>query len=148
MPESPPLTGQHIGEAENAIRAVLDALLAQTETTFHQWVALRVLAASGAGLERDLLVPRMTSGLKIEESPVRAAIGQLDTLGLVTVADDGDRHDVVTLTDAGRARHRSIQDGVNRITERLYGDLPAADLVTTRRVLAVVTERANAVLAG
>jgi hypothetical protein len=32
------------------------------------------------------------------------------------------------------------------LTERLWGDLPAADLDTARRVLAVVLERANAEL--
>jgi DNA-binding MarR family transcriptional regulator len=142
MPETPPLTGQHIGEAENAIRAVLDALLAETGTSFHQWVALRVLAATDSGIELEQLVQRMTSGLKVEPSSVLAAVGQLDAEELVTVAE------VVALTDAGRGRHRRIQDGVDRITRRLYGDLPVDDLVTTRRVLAIVTERANGVLAG
>jgi DNA-binding MarR family transcriptional regulator len=142
MPEIPPLTGQHIGEAENAIRAVLDALLAETGTTFHQWVALRVLAATDSGLEPEQLVARMTSGLKVEPSSVLHAIGQLEAEELVSTAE------VVALTDAGRARHRRIQEGVDRITRRLYGDLPVDDLVTTRRVLAIVTERANAVLAG
>jgi DNA-binding MarR family transcriptional regulator len=146
MPATPPLTGQHIGEAENAIRAVLDALLAETETTFHQWVALRVLAATDSGLELEQLLQRMTSGLKVEPSSVLAAVGQLDAEGLVTVR--GEDVEVVALTDAGRARHRRIQDGVDRITRQLYGDLPVDDLVTTRRVLAIVTERANAVLAG
>jgi DNA-binding MarR family transcriptional regulator len=149
MPATPPLTGQHIGEAENAIRAVLDALLAETETTFHQWVALRVLAATDSGLELEQLVQRMTSGLKVEPSSVLAAVGQLDAGGLVTVRDeDVEVVEVVGLTDAGRARHRRIQDGVDRITRQLYGDLPVDDLVTTRRVLAIVTERANAVFAG
>jgi DNA-binding MarR family transcriptional regulator len=142
MPEAPPLTGQHIGETENAIRAVLDALLAETSTTFHQWVALRVLAATDSGLERDQLVARMTSGLKVEPAAVLTALGQLEAEELVTVAE------IVALTDAGRARHRRIQDGIDRITRQLYGDLPVDDLVTTRRVLAIVTERANAVLAG
>jgi hypothetical protein len=142
MPEAPPLTGQHIGETENAIRAVLDALLAETSTTFHQWVALRVLAATDSGLERDQLVARMTSGLKVEPAAVLTALGLLEAEELVTDAE------IVALTDAGRARHRRIQNGVDRITRQLYGDLPVDDLVTTRRVLAIVTERANAVLAG
>jgi len=142
MPETPPLTGQQIGEAENAIRAVLDELLAETGTTFHQWVALRVLAATDSGLEPDRLVARMASGLKVEPSFVLGAIGQLEAEELVSAAE------VVALTDAGRARHRRIQEGVDRITRRLYGELPVDDLVTTRRVLAIVTERANALLAG
>jgi hypothetical protein len=37
MTDTPTLTGQDIGQAENAVRAVFDALLAETGTTFHQW---------------------------------------------------------------------------------------------------------------
>ncbi len=51
MTAPPTLNGQHIGEAEHAIRAVLERLLAEAGTTFHQWVALRVLAMGGG--ERD-----------------------------------------------------------------------------------------------
>jgi len=40
-----------------------------------------------------------------------------------------------------------LRSGIDRITERLYADLPVDDLVTARRVLAIVTERANAELA-
>jgi DNA-binding MarR family transcriptional regulator len=54
----------------------------------------------------------------------------------------------VTLTPAGRERSERIAAGIAVIAARLYGDLPAADLETTQRVLTTVTERANAALAG
>jgi hypothetical protein len=49
---------------------------------------------------------------------------------------------------AGSARFSEIRDGIAQITGRLYGGFPAADLAVAHRVLAAVTERANAVLAA
>jgi hypothetical protein len=45
------------------------------------------------------------------------------------------------------ARTGTIRASVSEITARLYADLPADDLAAAGRVLAVVTERANAELA-
>ena len=53
----------------------------------------------------------------------------------------------MALTAAGAARFGQIQDAIGQVTARLYGDLPEADLATAHRVLATVTERANAELA-
>ncbi len=53
----------------------------------------------------------------------------------------------VVLTAAGAARFGEIQGGISEITARLYGGLPEADLATAHRVLATVTDRANAELA-
>jgi hypothetical protein len=52
------------------------------------------------------------------------------------------------LTDQGRARNDEIRSAIAVITERLYGDIPAADLATAGRVLSLVTARANAELAA
>jgi hypothetical protein len=51
------------------------------------------------------------------------------------------------LTSSGSAVFDQINAGVRQVTERLYGDIAVGDLVTARRVLAIVTERANAMLA-
>lgn len=42
---------------------------------------------------------------------------------------------------------RRISAANAEIVQRLWGDLPAGDLATAGRVLAIVTERANAELA-
>jgi hypothetical protein len=54
----------------------------------------------------------------------------------------------VVLTSSGSAVFDQINAGVRQVTERLYGDIAVGDLVTARRVLAIVTERANAMLAA
>jgi DNA-binding MarR family transcriptional regulator len=145
MTDTPTLNGQDIGQAERATRAVLDALLAETSTSFQSWVTLNVLATSGSVLEQDQLVQRITSGLKVGEPSVRATLDELTAAGLITQAADA--HSGVELTAAGQSLYRRVRSGIDSITERLYGDLPAEDLAIAHRVLAIVTERANAELA-
>ena len=62
------------------------------------------------------------------------------------MATDG-AADVLELTEAGQSRHGRISAGVATITGRLYADLPVEDLVTARRVLGIITQRANQELA-
>jgi DNA-binding MarR family transcriptional regulator len=146
MPTTPTLNGQVIGQAEHATRAVLDRLLARTGTTFHQWVALNLTAVSGGAADQAELIGQMTNGLKIDDSAVRATIAELTASKLLEARPgDGSRF---ALTDAGQARYRQIRTALDGITARLYGDLPAEDLATAGRVLAVVTARADAELAG
>nr|WP_198152924.1 hypothetical protein [Pseudofrankia sp. DC12] len=70
--------------------------------------------------------------------------------GLLTAAgflrDGGD--DRVQVTDEGLARWAEVRAAIGTITQRLWGDLPAEDLATAGRVLGIVLDRANAVLAG
>src|SRR5215471_1597801 len=56
MPTHPSLNPQVIGQAESALGAILDPLLARTGTTFNQWLVLTVSAASGATIDRDQLL--------------------------------------------------------------------------------------------
>jgi hypothetical protein len=53
----------------------------------------------------------------------------------------------VTATGAARQLHSRVSAAIAKITQRLWGDLPAGDLATAGRVLAIITERANAELA-
>jgi DNA-binding MarR family transcriptional regulator len=145
MSDTPTLTGQDIGQAEKATRAVLDRLLAETGTTFHQSVVLNLMANTQSPVELDSLVPRMTHGLKIDRPTALKAIDELVAAGLIARSGPP-----VTLaaTPAGEERFRAIREGIDQITKRFYGDLPPEDLAAAHRVLAIVTERANAELAG
>ena len=53
----------------------------------------------------------------------------------------------VTVTGAALQLHHRISTAIAQITQRLWGDLPAEDLATAGRVLAIITERASAQLA-
>lgn len=146
MSTTPTLNQQVIGQAEYATRAVLDRLLARMDTTFHQWVALNLTAVSGGTLSSAELIGRTTGALKIDESAVNATIAGLAASELLELLP-GERPRV-RLTEAGQARYQQIRAALNDLTQRLYGDLPAEDLVVAGRVLFVITARANAELAG
>jgi hypothetical protein len=142
----PTLNGQDIGQAEHATRAVLDRLLARTGTQFHGWVIINLLAAGGGALGEDELTDRITHGLKISEDAVHAAAAELAWQGLISREPTAGGTQVA-LTPAGTTRFEQIQGGIGQVTQRLYGGLPESDLATAHRVLATVTERANAELA-
>jgi DNA-binding MarR family transcriptional regulator len=146
VPAYPALNTQVIGQAESALGAILDPLLAHAGTTFHQWLVLNLTAASGAATGRGQLIARITGARKIEGSAVQAAMAELGAMGLLEPLP-GDRSHV-RLTDAGQARYRQIRTAIDEITARLYRDLPAEDLATAGRVLTFITGRANAELAG
>ena len=141
MQTYPPLSTQVIGQAERALGALLDPLLSRTGTTFHQWLVLTVTAASGGDIDHDQLVARVSGARKIDGAEVEAAIAGLDAAGL---AEGTSR---VILTTAGLARFAEIRGALEEITARLF-DFPAEDLAAAGRVLAILTERANAELAA
>jgi DNA-binding MarR family transcriptional regulator len=141
MPDYPPLSTQVIGQAESALGALLDPLLAGTGTTFGQWLVLTVTAASGTSIDRGHLIARISGARKVDGATVGAALTELTAAGLVTAAGP------VALTDAGRATYHRIRGALEEITARLF-DFPAEDLATAGRVLTIVTARANTLLAG
>lgn len=147
MTQTPILTGQDIGQASRATRAVLDRLLADTGTGFNNWVTLSLLGDHGPNVDEDRLVGRVVQGLRVDEPVVRDVLTQLLDQGLVerTSPASGPQ---ISLTSAGADRVHQIKSGIGQITERLYGGLPAEDLAVAHRMLAAVTARANAELDG
>lgn len=145
MSNTPTLT-QSIGQAENALRAILDQQLAATRTTYAQWVTLSVIARSGPAVPHDQLIQRVAGALKLDAPTVTATLGELIAQGLVTTSTgDGP---IVSFTANGDAQFRSLRQNIEQVTARLFGDLPPDDLAITQRVLSLVTERANAELRG
>lgn len=139
MQTYPTLSTQVIGQAESALGALLDPLLSRTRTTFSQWLVLTVTAAAGGGIGRGQLVDRISGARKIDGAEVEAAIAELDAEGLVRGTGR------IIVTSAGQARFAEIRGALEEITSRLF-DFPAEDLATAGRVLAIVTQRANAEL--
>ncbi|MER6098875.1 hypothetical protein ABT154_24105 [Streptomyces sp. NPDC001728] len=134
---TPLLNGQLIGITYHAIAAVRDRILAVTGLTFPQSVALKAVVD---GLDRSDAVDRLAATLKITGSEAGGLLAALADAGLI----DGAR---TTPTEKGETLHRGFTDEVAGLTERLYGDLPAADREIAARALAHVTARANAELA-
>jgi DNA-binding MarR family transcriptional regulator len=145
MPAPATLTGQDVGEAEGALTALLEQVLAGTDTgvTRPQYIALRVLARGPARSAADLqahLAGQPQLGLDLHQAA--DLVRGLEAGGLVTGGAPDDPGPV-RLTPEGAALNATLTDAVATLSERLYADLDPDDLATAHRVLVAVTERAN-----
>jgi hypothetical protein len=136
-----PLNPQVIGQTESALGALLGPVLAETGTSFEQWVVLAV-TVDGGPADRAELVARIVQARKFAAGDVEAAIAALAAAGGLT-AETGK----VELTAASLDLHRRIRARIHEVTSGLF-DFPAEDLATAGRVLTTVTARANAFLAA
>ncbi len=144
MPDYPPLSTQVIGKAESALGALLAPVLGEAGLTFPQWLVLVMTTANGADgtADRAQLVAAIADARKIDPAEVEAAVAALEAAAALQ-ASGGQ----IRLTDSGRAAHRRVRTRLEEITARLF-DFPAEDLAAAGRILAIITERANAVLAA
>ncbi|MDR6978045.1 DNA-binding MarR family transcriptional regulator [Streptomyces sp. 3330] len=140
---APPVGGRTIGLAHYAGRAVLERVLARHGLTFQQQITLRAAVAAVGPLESGALVEQVTDALKTGAADVRTAVDTLLSEGLL--AADGP---LVRPTDAARELFAVVSAETGEISARIYAGIPPEDLATTGRVLARVTERADAELAN
>ncbi|MER6304607.1 MarR family transcriptional regulator [Streptomyces sp. NPDC001657] len=143
---APTVNGRVIALAHYAGRALVERVMARHGATFHQSVALRAVVIAGESIGRDELVGEVTGSLKIDESVVRGVIEELTAMKLLE--EDPAEASRLRLTDAGRELCESTAVETAEISARLYAGIPAEELALAGRVLALVTERANAELAG
>jgi hypothetical protein len=136
-----PLNPQVIGQTESALGALLGPVLAETGTSFEQWVVLAV-TVDGGPVDHAQLVARIVNARKFAAGDVEVAVAELAAADALTVESGR-----VELTAAGQDLHRRIRARIREVTSGLF-DFPAEDLATAGRVLAAVTARANAFLAG
>lgn len=130
--------GQDIGVASTAGRKILLALLAKDQLDFPEWLTMTTVNNEGPR-PRDALAARLTAlGLDDVEG-----IGRLESRDVL-----GEQAGSIELTTAGQALYDRIAVQVREIGARLLDGVPADDVATTRRVLGIYTERANAVAAA
>lgn len=134
-------TPQVLGETEKALNAILLRELDAFSLTEHQWIALRLAVTAGGAPAREQLVGRLAEALKVGAADAEARVAELTSRGLLQAAG-AEGH--VAVTEAGIDVHARVRGAVSEITQRLWGDLPATDLHTTGRTLAVILQRANA----
>jgi DNA-binding MarR family transcriptional regulator len=126
-----------------AARGVLEHVLARHGITFQQQIALRAALTADAPQTPDDLVTQVQASLKADPADIRATLDEL--LAKQLLVADGPH---LRPTDAGRERTAAVGAETAPVSARVWGGIPAADLAVTGRVLALVTERANAELAA
>jgi hypothetical protein len=135
-----------LGQAESAHRALLGRILAGTPHTYHHWVAFNLIVAGDGRIDAGAFVERITDALKIDDAAARSVLDELtDACVIETTSSDGAG---LGLTDEGQETYHRLRAAVDETIGLLYADIPADDLTTAGRVLALVTARANAELAS
>ncbi|GGY43646.1 winged helix DNA-binding protein [Streptomyces tanashiensis] len=143
---APTTNGRVIALAHYAARALLEGVLTRHGATFEQSVTLRAVVLAGDSVGRDELVSDVIGSLKTDESAVRAAIDELTATKLLE--QDPAETSRLRLTDSGRELYETTTAETAEISARLYAGIPAEDLAVAGRVLTLITQRANAELAG
>ncbi|MFD4976218.1 MarR family transcriptional regulator [Streptomyces sp. NPDC058424] len=140
---APVADARALGLAHYAARGVLEHVLARHGITFQQQITLRAAVTADAPQTPDDLATRVQGSLKADPADVRATLDELlDRQLLVT---DGAH---LRPTDAGRGLLAAVGAETAPLTARIWGGIPAEDLAAAGRVLALVTEHANAELAA
>ena len=132
-----------LGLAHYAARGVLEHVLARHGTTFQEQITLRAAVTGEAPRKSEDLVTQVRGSLKADPADIRATLDALLAKKLL-VADGTYLHP----TDAGRELIAAVAVETAPITARIWGGIPAEDLAAAGRVLALVTERADAELAA
>ena len=144
MPAHPTFSTRVIGQAEKTLNAILGRELAGTGLTEPQWVILTLAVTGGGAADRDRFTSMVADALKISEAEAKARVADMVTAQQLNITG---QDSAVTVTGTAQQLHSRIRAAITEITQQLWGDLPAEDLATAGRVLAIITERANAELA-
>jgi hypothetical protein len=133
------VTGRDIGQTERAMQQLLESVIAGTPlASTEQWVALTVIANAPVAPDTTGLSRAVRASL----SATTSVADELTALGVVN-----DRDGWVP-TAAGRVLFGEIFGRVQELTAQLGEGLEAADIETTRRVLATIAERASMLAAA
>ncbi|MFD7205781.1 MarR family transcriptional regulator [Streptomyces sp. NPDC059893] len=140
---APVADARALGLAHYAARGVLEYVLARHGSTFQQQVALRAALTADSPQAPDDLVAQVQGSLKADPGDIRST---LDELLAKQLLDTDGAH--LRPTDAGRELLAAVGAESTPVSARIWGGIPDEDLAAAGRVLALVTERANAELAA
>ena len=141
MSTEPVLTGQNIGRAHYAVRALLERHLEPTGLDFERWVTLNSVGSNGPNTEAGLIA-FVTGGLRVSDERARRHLAELLEAGLLTSAAG-----VVDLSDSGRELWTRVTAEVRPITGYLFEGFTEEEKATVADLLNRITERADAALA-
>ncbi|MEU2577341.1 MarR family transcriptional regulator [Streptomyces anulatus] len=141
-PAAPVANARDLALAHYAARGVLETVLTRHGATFQQQVALRAAVTSDTPKTPEDLLTQVQESLKADPADIRATFDELRAKRLLVA--DGVH---LRPTNAGRELLAAVGAETAPVSARIWGGIPAEDLAAAGRVLALVTERANAELA-
>ncbi|AYG79763.1 hypothetical protein DWB77_01881 [Streptomyces hundungensis] len=139
---APVADARALGLAHYAARGLLEHVLGRHGLTFQQHVTLRAAVTADAPRTPDELVAQVRSSLKADPAHIRTTLDEL--LADRLLAMDGAH---LRATGSGRELIAAVGASTGPVTARVWGGIPTEDLAAAGRVLALITERANAELA-
>ena len=130
-----------IGPTENALRALLNRLLAVTPIrSYERWVALNVLARSACLRAEAGRV--LADALKVDSARVDSILADLEAEDLIN-----DAAEAMRLSAAGVAALDEARPHISNVTARLVGSIPSASVEIMLQVLDEVRSNAELELA-
>lgn len=140
---APAADARTLGLAHYAARGILEHFLTRHGATFVQQITLRAAVTAEVPQTPDDLVTQVRGFLKADPAGIRLTLDELLAGGLLV--EDGPH---LRPTDAGRELLTAVAAEAAPVSARVWGGIPAEDLAAAGRVLALVTERAEAELAA
>ena len=143
-----PLFGQSVGEAQRALRALVDRVFDDAGTSFETWVVLNTLATQGPAIPDAKLRGDLEYGLSAGSDTISGLLDDLRSSGLIRFAADSDGSDghQIELSSAGADFHRRLRESIASASDRVTSKIDPAELATTVNVLTAVKARAEALL--
>ncbi len=150
MPKKPPQKtahslGREINLAARGMRALLDARLHQSGTSFATWTVLFTLDSEGPVIQRQL-----AQRLEVEGATLVRRLDLLEAEGLVLRTDSATdrRASQVALTEKGRALFKQIRGAVSETEGKVLSDLDPRDIEITRKVLRSLIDTCRRLVKG
>jgi DNA-binding MarR family transcriptional regulator len=132
--------GYTLAFAERTLTAQLRQHLAERDVKPESWYALRLIAAEGPGLARDVLTHQLEGSRGLNADSTLELLAGLEADGLIS----GDAE--LDLTPKGNALYRSLREYIAGPASDLLSQFDVADVETTVRTLQAIAERAAAQL--
>jgi DNA-binding MarR family transcriptional regulator len=128
--------------ANGLLLAAGDRLAAEHGLTSARWQVLGAIALA----QRPLTVPQIARRMGLTRQTVHTTVHRLLSDGLVELAPNADhrRSQLVSMTELGRAKYRTIDEAQAAWVNQLAAGLRRSELESTARVLGELCERLEA----
>ncbi len=138
--------GRDIGQAENALRAILVDILKNTPlNSYAHYVAMTLVAAEPAADERAVVEDQLANAAKISATEAATVMDDLVEAELIDAGPD--RSGVLSLSITGAHLLHQVRAEIAAVNARVYAGISGHDLDVAKQTLAVIHGRANAELA-